>query len=286
MNTKRLRDKVAVVTGASRGIGRVVALALAAEGARVVVAAKSRTSRPNLPGSIFSVADEIAAAGGEALAARVDVRDEDQIQAMVEAAVDRFGGIDILVNNAGALWWQDVLHTPLKRFDLVMGVNLRGAYACTAACLPSMIERGGGHVVMYSPPVDLGALPGKAAYLVSKFGMTMLALGLAAELREHGVAANALWPVTAIESRATINYKLGDPRSWRKPEILADATMEIVTTPPAKLTGRALLDEDFLRERGWTDFTRYRCDPDVEPPRLVAGDLPRRGLVSGIEDPS
>jgi citronellol/citronellal dehydrogenase len=279
--TQRLTDKTAVVTGASRGIGRAVALALAAEGARVVVAAKSRTPRPNLPGSIHTVADEITAAGGEALAARVDVRDETQIAAMVTAATDRFGGIDILVNNAGALWWQDVLHTPLKRFDLMMAVNLRGAFACSAACLPSMIERGGGHIVMYSPPVDLDALPGRTAYLASKFGMTMLALGMAEELREQGVAVNALWPVTAVESQATINYKLGDPRTWRKPDILADATLQIVITPPAELTGRALLDEDFLRERGWTDFTRYRCDPDVEPPRILPQDLPHRGFVPG-----
>jgi len=179
-----------------------------------------------------------------------------------------------------------VLHTPLKRFDLVMGVNLRGAFACTTACLPSMIDRGGGHVVMFSPPVDFAALPGKAAYLVSKFGMTMLAMGMAEELRDRGVAVNALWPVTAIESRATINYRLGHPGTWRKPDILADAVLEIVTTPPARLTGRALLDEDFLRERGWTDFTGYRCDPEVEPPRLGAGDLPSRGLVSDLGDPA
>lgn len=281
MSSPRLEDKVAVVTGASRGIGRAVALALAAEGARVVVAAKSRAPRPGLPGSIHTVAAEITERGGEALAVRLDVRDETEVQAMVAAARERFGGIDILINNAGALWWQNVLDTPMKRFDLVMNVNLRGAFACAAACLPSMLERGGGHVLMYSPPVDLDALPGKTAYLVSKFGMTMVALGMSAELRDRGVAVNTLWPVTAIESQATINYRLGDATVWRKPDILADATLEIVTTPPAKLTGRALLDEDFLRERGWTDFTRYRCDPDHEPPRMLARELPPRGLAPG-----
>jgi citronellol/citronellal dehydrogenase len=281
MSSLRLKDKVAVVTGASRGIGRAVALALAAEGARVVVAAKSRAPRAGLPGSIHTVAAEIAERGGEALAVRLDVRDEAEVQAMVAAARERFDGIDILINNAGALWWQNVINTPMKRFDLVMNVNLRGAFACAAACLPSMLERGGGHVVMYSPPVDLDALPGKTAYLVSKFGMTMVALGMAAELRDRGVAVNALWPVTAIESQATINYRLGDAKVWRKPDILADATLEIVTTPPAKLTGRALLDEDFLRERGWTDFSRYRCDPDHEPPRMLARELLPRGFAPG-----
>jgi citronellol/citronellal dehydrogenase len=280
MTVERLAGKVAVVTGASRGIGRVVALTLAREGASVVVAAKSRTSRETLPGSIHTVAEEIEAAGGKALPIRVDVRDDAEVETMAAAAEETFGGIDILVNNAGALWWQDVAQTPMKRFDLVMGVNVRAAFACTHACLPAMRRRGGGHVVVFSPPVDLEALPGKTAYLISKFGMTMLALGLAEELRDEQIAANALWPVTAIESLATINYKLGGPRTWRKPEIVADATLEIVTSPPETLTGRALLDEDFLRERGWTDFTPYRCDPDHEPPRLLARAIPRRGLVS------
>ena len=277
--TGRLAGKVAVVTGSSRGIGRAVALALAREGAKVVVAAKSRRPRPRLPGSVYTVAEEIRRAGGEALPVVLDVRKDEDIEAMVGAVRERFGGVDILVNNAGALWWQDVLETPMKRFDLVMDVNVRGAFACTRACLPSLLERGGGHVLMYSPPVDLDALPGKIAYLVSKFGMTMLALSLAKELAGTGVAVNALWPVTAIESQATINYRIGERADWRKPDILADATVEIVSTDPAKLTGRALLDEDFLRERGWTDFARYRCDPDREPPRVVPRDLPQRGEV-------
>jgi len=134
-------------------------------------------------------------------------------------------------------------------------------------------------VVVCSPPIDLTALPGRIAYLMSKFGMTMLAHGLAEELRGQGVAVNALWPVTLIESQATINYKLGGPRVWRKADILADALLELVTTEPSDITGRALLDEDFLRERGFTDFARYRCDPAHEPPRLAAGDLPEAGRV-------
>jgi len=278
---RRLDGKVAVITGASRGIGRALALGLAADGASVTVAAKSTVSREKLPGSIHTVAAEIEAAGGEALAVRTDVRDEAAIEAMVAATLERFGRIDILVNNAGALWWEDVERTPLKRFDLVMGVNVRAAFACSRACLDPMAKAGGGHILVFSPPIDLEALPGKVAYLISKFGMTMLALGLAEEVRERRIAVNALWPVTAIESLATINYGLGDRTVWRTPEILVDAVREIVATDPGELTGRALLDEVFLRERGVVDFARYRCDPDHEPPRMLPRDIPRRGRVPG-----
>jgi len=281
-HSPRLAEQVAVVTGASRGIGRAVALALAGEGAKVVVAARSTRSRANLPGSIYTVAEEIEERGGAALPLRLDVRDDDAIEAMVAVTLQRFGRIDVLVNNAGALWWQDVADTPMKRFDLVHQVNVRAAFSLTRSCLPAMREQGRGHVVMMSPPVDLEALPGKVAYLLGKFGMTMLALGLAEELRGTGIAVNALWPVTAIESQATINYRLGSPAEWRKPSILADAVLEIATTPPQELTGQALLDEDFLRSRGWTDFTRYRADPDHEPPRMPPRALPRRG---GVPDP-
>lgn len=279
--TKRLEGKVAVVTGGSRGIGRAVALGLAREGCSVAVAAKSTTSRANLPGSIHTVAEELEALGVGALPVRCDVRDAESVEAMAAAVRERFGRVDIVVNNAGALWWQDVIDTPVKRFDLVMEVNVRGSFLVTRSLLPLLRESGGGHVLVYSPPVDRAALPGKTAYLISKFGMTMLAEGLAEEEREHGIAANALWPVTAIESQATINYQLGGPKQWRKPDILVDATLEIVTTPPAELTGQALLDEDFLRDRGWTDFAQYRSDPDHEPPRMLPRDIPRRGLVPG-----
>jgi citronellol/citronellal dehydrogenase len=275
----RLDGKVAIVTGASRGIGRAMALGLAREGATVVIAAKSEKERRALPGTIHSVAEEVRSLGGEALPIRVDVSRDEQVAAMASEVEARLGRADVLVNNAGALWWKDVLHTPMSRFDLVMGVNARAAFACTQALLPLMLRGGGGHVVVCSPPIDLAALPGRVAYLMSKFGMTMLALGLAEELRDRGVAVNALWPVTLIESQATINYRIGGPRTWRKADILADALLELVTTAPADITGRALLDEDFLRERGFTDFTRYRCDPEHEPPRLAAADLPEVGHV-------
>jgi len=273
----KLEGKVAIVTGASRGIGRALALRFAREGAAVVVAAKSERSTDRLPGSIHTVAEEIESAGGRALPIRLDVRDDAAIDEMVAETVRRLGRIDILVNNAGAIFLQNVAETPMKRFDLVLGVNARAAFACTRACLPHLEKTGFGHVLVYSPPVDLDALPGKVAYLVSKFGMTMLAHGLGEEMRGKGVAVNALWPVTAIESQATINWGLGGPEMLRTHEILVDATMEVVTTPPAELTGQALLDEDFLRTRGYTDFARYQCVPGSEPPRIMVSALPKVG---------
>jgi citronellol/citronellal dehydrogenase len=271
----RLAGKVAIVTGASRGIGRALALAFARAGARVTVAAKSETESPRLPGTIHSVAREIEEAGGEALAVRVDVREQATLMEMAERTRERFGRIDIFVHNAGALWWQDVADTPLQRFDLMLGVNVRGAFAGAQAVLPTMLAQGSGHIIVCSPPVELAALPHKTGYLISKFGMTMLALGLAEEVRDRGISVNALWPATLIKSQATINFKIGGPEVWREPDIVTDAALEIVTTPGVELTGRAIIDEDFLRERGWTDFSKYRCDPEHEPPRVM--DVPKVG---------
>jgi len=278
---RRLEGKVAIVTGASRGIGRAVALGLASEGAQITVAAKSEAEDPKLPGTIHTVAAEVEALGVGALAVRVDVRDDAQIDAMVAKTVERFGRVDILINNAGALWWQPVLETPMKRYDLINDVNSRGAFSCTRAALPHMLAGGFGQIVNYSPPIMLDALPGKVAYCISKFGMTMLAHGLAEEMAGKPISINALWPVTAIESAATVNFQLGGPWMWRKPEILADATVELVTRPPGEYSGHAVLDEDLLRECGVTDFVQYRCDPASEPPRVMPRDLPKVGLVPG-----
>ncbi|MCC7539860.1 MAG: SDR family oxidoreductase [Deltaproteobacteria bacterium] len=280
--SEKLDGRVAIITGGSRGIGREVALALAKEGVRIVVAAKSEASTDLLPGSIHTVADEVRALGSDALPYRLDVRDDSAIAGMVAATMEKFGRIDILVNNAGALWWKPVLETPMKRYDLINGVNSRGSFACTQAVLPHMIANGWGHILVYSPPVDLSALPGKVGYLISKFGMTMLAHGLAEEMRGKHVAINALWPVTAIESQATINFGLGGPAFWRKASIMADSTLAVVTRSPDELTGRALLDEDFLREVGVDDFAVYRCDPNSEPPRLLAKDLPSVGGIADV----
>jgi citronellol/citronellal dehydrogenase len=272
---KDLRGRVAIVTGASRGIGRALALGLARTGCAVVIAAKSIESTEKLPGSIHTVAAEATALGGTALPIAVDVRDADQIEALAATTRERFGRIDILINNAGALWWQPLLDTPPKRFDLVMGVNARAACLLARAVLPAMIEHRWGHIVNMSPPLDLAMVPGRIAYCISKLGMTLLTLGLAAEVRQHNIAVNSLWPVTVIESQASINWKLGTPAMWRKPDILVDSVSRIVAKEPAALTGQALLDEDFLRAEGVTDFSAYACVPGTNPPRLSWMAMPR-----------
>jgi citronellol/citronellal dehydrogenase len=260
-----LAGRVAIITGASRGIGRAIALRLAQEGVRVVVAAKTAEPDPRLPGTIYTVADEVQALGGEALPIRVDVRDENAIQHMVEQTLQRWGRIDILVNNAGALWWKPLLETPAKRFDLVMSVNVRAAFLCAQAVLPSMIQQRWGHIVNMSPPLDLSVIAGRIAYMISKFGMTLLTLGLAEEVREHNIAVNSLWPRTLIESQATIGFQLGEPRYWRKADIMADALYELVRREPSTCTGKVWFDEELLREAGVTDFSHYNCTPDGEP---------------------
>jgi citronellol/citronellal dehydrogenase len=263
-----LQGRVAVVTGASRGIGRALALGLARAGCHVVIAAKSTASTDKLPGSIYTVAQEVEALGAEALPVQVDVRDEAQIEAMAARARERFGRIDVLINNAGALWWKPLLETPAKRFDLVLGVNARATFLCCRAVLPAMIERRWGQIVNLSPPLDLTMVPGRVAYAISKLGMTLLTVGLAEEVKAHNVAVNSLWPVTIIESQASINHGLGTPATWRKPDILVDCVLRIARKEPASFTGQALLDEDFLRAEGVTDFSSYACVPGTTPPRL------------------
>jgi citronellol/citronellal dehydrogenase len=264
-----LQGRVAIITGASRGIGRAIALRLAKEGVAVVIAAKTAEPDPRLPGTIHTVAEEVAALGGRALPLQVDVRDENALQRMVDATLQTFGRIDILVNNAGALWWYPVLETPPKRFDLVMQVNLRASFVAAQLVLPTMMQQRWGHIVNMSPPIDLSVLPGKVAYMISKFGMTMLALGLAEEVREHNIAVNALWPRTLIESQATIAWGLGTPQQWRKADIMADAVYELVRREPHTCTGKAWIDEDLLREAGITDFSVYNCTPDGEPMEII-----------------
>lgn len=256
---------VAIVTGASRGIGRAIALGLARAGYGVVVAAKSIASTERLPGSIHTVAAEIDTCGGNALAVQVDVRDELQIESMVAQTIERFGRIDVLINNAGALHWAGILDTPAKRFDLVMDVNARAAFLCCRAVLPTMIAHGGGHIINMSPPLDPTMVPGRIAYGISKLGMTLLTLGLAGEMRPHRVAVNSLWPATIIESQATINWGLGRREDWRTPQILVECVLRLIAKQPGELTGQALIDEDFLRAEGVTDFASYACVPGTSP---------------------
>lgn len=271
----RLKDRVIFITGASRGIGRAIALACAREGADIVVAAKTDVeTNPRLPGTIHSVAAEVEALGRKALPIKLDVRDGEACEAAVSKAIAHFGRLDVLVNNAGALWWADVTGTPLKKFDLVMGINVRATFALSQAALPKMIEQKWGHIVTMSPPVDAQACAHHGAYAVSKFGMTMIALAIAEEAKEHNVTANALWPATGVESYATINFGMGSPELWRKPDILADATLAIITKEPSARPGRAWIDEEVLRADGVTDFSKYQCVPGHEPPHFPFSGLP------------
>lgn len=272
----RLHDRVVFVTGASRGIGRACALACAREGADVVIAAKTEVAEnPRLPGTIHDVAREVEALGRRALAVKLDVRDADACEAAVDAAIARFGRVDALLNNAGALWWADVVETPVKKFDLIMGVNVRASFVLAHAVLPHMIKHRWGHIVMMSPPVDASAVAHHGAYAVSKFGMTMIAQAIAEEGRDHNVTANALWPATAIESYATMNFGMGGPELWRKADILADAVVALLSREPSAQPGRAWIDEELLRAEGVTDFTRYQCVPGAEPPRFPFSALPK-----------
>lgn len=265
----RLDGRVALVTGASRGIGKACALALAKEGAAVVLASKSLDDTdPRLPGTLRDVQREIEAAGGRAHSVKLDVRYVDQIQAAVDEAGEKFGRLDILVNNAGAFWWQPIEETPEKKWDLVMAINAKGPFFAAQAAIPWMKKNNWGHIVNMSPPIKPEAAAGKIAYMISKFGMTFLAHGLGEELREHNIAAHALWPVTIIESYASINAGLGGRETWRKAEILADATIALVTKEPSVRTGQAWLDEDVLRAEGITDLDRYACVPGTNPPPI------------------
>ena len=262
----RLQGQVAIVTGSSRGVGRAVALALAREGCDIVVAAKTDEPHARLPGTIHDTADAVRALGRKALPVRCNVREFDDVQRLLNSTLDEFGRADILINNAGAIHWAPVAEWPAGKFDLVTGVNVRGAFLCSRAAIPHMRARKHGRIVMMSPPVNVAKVAGKAPYLVSKMGMTMLAHAIAEEERENGIAACALWPVTMIESEATRFFQMGGPAEWRTPQILADATVEICCADPARVSGRALYDEEILRElRSISDFSTYSVVPGTTP---------------------
>ncbi|PHS13160.1 MAG: short chain dehydrogenase [Kangiella sp.] len=264
---KTLTNKTIFITGSSRGIGREIALRCAREGANIVIASKSDKPHPKLAGTIHSVAKEVEEAGGKALAVKVDVRNEAQIEDAMQQAANTFGGIDVLVNNASAIQLTDVKKTDMKRFDLIHSVNTRGTLACSKIAIPYLKQADNPHILTLSPPINLGKhwLGKHIPYTVTKYSMTLLALGLAEELRAEGIASNTLWPQTTIAT-AAIEFTIGPEllKVSRTPAIMADAAYEILTSESKTVTGENFIDEVLLRERGYTEFEQYKYDPDCD----------------------
>ncbi|CAE6916872.1 NAD(P)-dependent oxidoreductase [Pseudomonas sp. BMW13] len=260
-----LSAKTLFITGASRGIGREIALKAAAEGANIVIAAKSAEPHPKLEGTIFSVAAEVEAAGGKALPLQLDVRDEQAVAAAMARAAEHFGGIDALVNNAGAIKLVGVERLEPKRFDLMYQINTRAVMVCSQAALPYLKQSAGGHILNLSPPLNLDAkwFAQHAPYTVTKYGMSMLTLGMSEEFKKYGISVNSLWPKTMIAT-AAIEFELGSRDAFKRartPAIMADAARAILASEGRSISGRLLIDEDILREQGQSDFEQYRFDP-------------------------
>lgn len=263
-----LKGKTLFITGASRGIGLAIAKRAAQDGANITIAAKTAEPHPKLPGTIYTAAEEVEAAGGKALPVVCDIRSEDAVQAAVNATVEKFGGIDICINNASAIQLTGTLETAMKRYDLMNSVNARGTFLVSKICLPHLLKADNPHVLNISPPLDMSTkwFKNHTAYTIAKFGMSMCVLGMAAEFADKGVAFNALWPRTAIAT-AAIQMLGGDDlmRASRKPDIMADAAHVVLTQPSKSFSGKFLIDDSLLREHGVTDFKHYRNDPNVEP---------------------
>ncbi len=260
-----LNGKTLFITGASRGIGLAVALRAARDGANVAIAAKTQTPHPKLPGTIHTAAAEIEAAGGRALPLAVDIRDEDAVRDAIERTAAHFGGVDIVVNNASAIALTSVANTNMRRFDLMHQINARGTFMVSKYAIPHLAKASNPHILMMSPPLDMAEkwFAPNTAYTMAKFGMSMVALGLAGELRPQGIAVNALWPRTTIATAAVQNLLGGDEimRCSRRPEILAEAAYRIFAKPAKSFTGQFLIDDTFLAGEGVTDFEPYRVDP-------------------------
>ncbi|MBM76254.1 MAG: short chain dehydrogenase [Proteobacteria bacterium] len=254
--------------GGGTGIGKAIALRAAQDGANIIIAAKTAEPHPRLPGTVYSAAEEIEAAGGKALPCIVDVRDEQKVNDAVEQGAEHFGGIDVLINNASAIQLTGTLQTSMKRYDLMNSVNARGTYLCSKSCIPYLLKAENPHILNISPPLNMEErwFKNHVAYTMAKYGMSMCVLGMAGEFRGK-VAVNALWPKTAIATAAVQNLLGGDKivQRSRKPQIMSDAAHWILTQPYAEHTGQFFIDEEVLMRQGVTDFTHYAVDPSVEP---------------------
>jgi citronellol/citronellal dehydrogenase len=266
-----LKNKTIIITGASRGIGREVALACAAEGANIVIAAKSDQPHPKLEGTIHSVVKEVEEAGGQGLAVKVDVRSEEDIDNLIAKTVEKFGGIDAIINNAGAIALAGVESTPLKKLDLMMQVNFRAVFLLSQKALPHLKKSENGHILSFSPPLDLDRrwMRNHSPYTLTKYGMSMLTMGMSDEFKRYGIAVNALWPRTVIHTAAT---SFGGKQSFdraRAPKIMADAAFALLKIESREITGQLLIDEDFLRTQGVEDFEQYRANPESDKKDLM-----------------
>ncbi len=260
-----LSGRTLFITGASRGIGKAIGLSAAREGANVVIAAKTMKPHPKLPGTIFTAAEEIEAAGGRALACRVDIRHEDQVEAAVSQTIDAFGGIDILVNNASAISLTGTVDTPMRIYDRMHSVNARGTFLCSKACIPHLAKSDNPHILNISPPLNMEArwFGPHVAYTMAKYGMSLCVLGMAEELARDGIAVNALWPRTTIATAAINNLLGGEEmmRRSRKPEIMGDAALAILKRDSRSFTGNFCIDDEVLAEEGVSDLSGYAVDP-------------------------
>lgn len=264
-----MKNRTVFITGGSRGIGRAIALACAREGANVVIGAKSDEPHPKLPGTIHSVAEEIRQAGGQALPLVLDVRDEKLVRQRIDEAANHFGGIDALVNNAGAIKLTGVENLKVSRYDLMHQVNARAVFLCSQAALPWLKESDQAHILSLSPPLNLDTrwFAQYGPYTTTKYAMTMLSMGMAEEFRRYGVSVNTLWPKTLIAT-AAIEFEVGGPQMMaqgRKPDIMADAALSVLSRPAGAMTGQSLIDEDVLRADGVTDFEHYRYQAGDKP---------------------
>jgi citronellol/citronellal dehydrogenase len=275
-----LAGKTLFITGASRGIGLAIALRAARDGANIAIAAKTEAPHPKLKGTIYTAAEEIERAGGKALPLMVDVRDEALVQDALAKTAARFGGVDIVVNNASAISLTPVEETDMKRFDLMQQINARGTFVVSKCAIPYLAKAANPHIMMMSPPLDMKEkwFAPHTAYSMAKFGMSMVVLGLAGELRPQGIAVNALWPRTLIATAAVENLLGGADmmRRGRKPEIVADAAHMVFSKPSREFTGNFLIDDNFLAANGVTDFERYRVDPSqpLQQDFFVPDDIP------------